>query len=220
MLISPRILSPRLAPQDRARLGYVHVDAATEAACVDEKLGHVTLRSMPADDFPHHVRMLRTQTELLKATAVTSVSQALEKWMVLDMTDAVSQMKVSVFGELSLPLREVGKMAVSFMQVISSFVISFPIGVIDWPDAFHSIATVFANLNFDFFQPEVFSNLVGGLDYANTTIAYMLVAGVLFASLALSYRVAYRHHRPRLADRIVYLAVLIAFLLYPADDPR
>ena len=48
----------------------------------------------------------------------------------------------------------------------------------------------------------------------------MLVAGVLFASLALSYRVASRHHRPRLADRIVYLAVLIAFLLYPALNQR
>jgi hypothetical protein len=80
-------------------------------------------------------------------------------------------------------------------------------------------------VNINAFRPELLNDALNGvvadLDYAKTTLAFMLSVLVLFASLPAGYALlAWRRRRPLLADRTVYLSVLLAFLLYPTLNQR
>ena len=68
------------------------------------------------------------------------------------MSDAMSTMKTDLFGDLFAPLQEVLKVMVAYMQVIGSFLATFPTLIIDWPPIFQTIAAFFGSFNFDFFN--------------------------------------------------------------------
>jgi hypothetical protein len=102
--------------------------------------------------------------------------------------------------------------------------VNFP-HVVECPQAFRSCAELFASVNINAFRPELLNDALNGvvadLDYAKTTLAFMLSVLVLFASLPAGYALlAWRRRRPLLADRTVYLSVLLAFLLYPTLNQR
>jgi hypothetical protein len=104
--------------EQSANVGHdTHIDEAHETARVEEKINKMTVRTIKADDFAQLVRVLRTQTELMRATALTGASQALEKYMVLNMSETTEEMQMSLFGGLIRLFQEIMVVVVAYMQV-------------------------------------------------------------------------------------------------------
>jgi len=217
----------RLVPT-KSVLGYSNSDENSSALHVVELLhteegaSPVELRTYSAQAFSEVVRGMRAQSNAMGVGA-TKVSAALETWMVLDASNASAGEEMGrLLGEALKPMQETWKVLVGFMQVIGSFFSSLPSVV--WPTAFLSFGDLFGWFSFDFVSFEfINTNINGGIDYCNTTLGMNISFACFLVALPTTlpfYRRLSDARREALEDRAVWLAVVMAFVLYPVLSMR
>ena len=203
-------------------LGYTTTHHST--VYVVESLGAERLASLTAAQFANSMRSMRARGSHVSHATVLAASALVDQWNVAStLLDDGGPVSPAVLEDAVSALREVGKLDVSFLQVVTSLTITFPTGIIAWPSGFLDFGDAFDWLNLGFVDSAVesVSAHTSSFDYVQTTILFMttvacvfLFAPAAFAIVARSSKLS-KSQRADLKDRTINMAVVFALLSYP-----